>query len=50
MRQTLQLPGGVGCAMMRVVFGKTPNTDWSSVAMSILFAGGAGTLVAAAME
>jgi hypothetical protein len=45
----LLLAGADGCAMMGVGFGKMPNTDWSSMAMSILFAGGAQALVAPAM-
>lgn len=38
----------IGCAGMACVFGKTPDNDWGSVVMSLLFAGMSGALLAAA--
>jgi hypothetical protein len=48
MRQATLMACAVGCGAVAVLFGKTPDTDWGSLLMSVLFAGSAGFLLAAA--
>ncbi len=48
MRQAATLVTAAGCAGVALLCGKSPETDWGSVVLSVLFAGSAGALLAAA--
>ena len=48
MRATLLLLAAVGCITIALFAGKTPGAGWGDVLASVLFAGWAGVLLAAA--
>ncbi len=48
MRQAVMLMAAAGCAAVAILCGKEPETGWSSVVLSVVFAGSAGALLVGA--
>jgi multidrug efflux pump subunit AcrB len=48
MRQMVMTACAAGCAAVALLAGKSADAEWRGVALSVLFAGMAGALVAAA--
>ncbi len=48
MREALLLAAAAGCLTIALIAGKAPSAGWGDVLTSVLFAGSAGALLAAA--